>query len=76
MPELKEFIDNETITHTKEMEDVEMVFEAIDEPVPSSPPKKKSKRSKLQKNLPSDDKGMAELAADLQINSFMKVKNL
>jgi len=50
-----------------------MIFETIDVPVPSSPPKKKSKKSRQQKSVLHDDKGMAELAADLQIHSFKQV---
>lgn len=69
--EFKAFIVTEILVWKDQLKNVEDGFLELENHLPSSPPKKKSKRAKEQKK--TENKGMAEFAAELQIDCFKKV---
>jgi hypothetical protein len=67
-------LENEIKTWNQNLKDLESNFLKKEQAIPSSPPKKKTRRStKTNKTSKGENGEMAELAATLQIDSFIKV---
>jgi hypothetical protein len=67
-------LENEIKTWNQNLKDLESNFLKKDQAIPSFPPKKKTRRStKTNKTSKGENGAMAELAATLEIDSFIKV---